>query len=84
VVESQPICADPGSAPSEHSSVQFDNLPDVLTVVEAARVLRIGRHTLYEAVRRKEVPAIRVGRKILISKSALMRLWEPSVGGGQQ
>jgi excisionase family DNA binding protein len=56
-------------------AAQFDRLPDVLTAVEAAQVLRIGRHTLYEAVKRGEIPAIRLGRKILFSKAALIRLW---------
>lgn len=75
---SQPDNADPGQGPREQSPAQFDHLPDVLTVVEAARVLRIGRHTLYEAVKRGEIPAIRLGRKILFSKSALMGLWSGS------
>jgi excisionase family DNA binding protein len=78
LTQSQPNDADPGDHPSNHSDLQFDHLPDVLTVVQAARVLRIGRHTLYEAVKRGEVPAIRVGRKILFNKSVLMRLWDSS------
>ena len=40
------------------------DLPDVLTVAEAARFLRLGRNTVYEAVRRNELPCVRVGRRL--------------------
>jgi excisionase family DNA binding protein len=49
--------------------------PLVLTVEEAAKVLRIGRTAMYDAVRAGEVPGvIRVGRSIRISRHALERM----------
>ncbi len=45
----------------------------VLTVSEAAQVLRIGRRQAYEAVRRGEIPSTRIGRSIRIPVSALRR-----------
>ena len=45
-----------------------------LTVEEAAKVLGISRAFAYEAVRRGEVPSIRIGRRILVPKAALDRL----------
>ena len=42
-----------------------------LTVREAAVLLGIGRNSAYEGVRRGEIPAIRVGRRLLIPRSAL-------------
>jgi excisionase family DNA binding protein len=45
--------------------------PDVLTVEEAARVLRLGRNAAYQAVRRGEIPSLRLGRKLLIPKRAI-------------
>ena len=42
-----------------------------LTVDEAAAVLGISRTSAYEAVRRGEVPSIRIGRRVLISVNAL-------------
>jgi excisionase family DNA binding protein len=54
-------------------TLKMEGLPDVLTVEEAAGVLRLGRNTVYEAIRRKSLPAIRVGRRILVPKSALQR-----------
>lgn len=49
---------------------------DVLTVPEAAKLLRVGRNGLYEAIRRGEVPHRRIGRKILFSQTAVMRWLE--------
>ena len=45
-----------------------------LTVVEAARFLGISRGLAYEAVRRGEIPSIRVGRRILIPRVALQQM----------
>ena len=45
-----------------------------LTVEEAAATLGISRASAYEAVRRGEVPAIRIGRRILVPRIALDRL----------
>jgi excisionase family DNA binding protein len=46
---------------------------DVLTVAEAADLLRLGRNSTYAAIQRGELPARRVGRRWLISKDALER-----------
>jgi excisionase family DNA binding protein len=45
-----------------------------LTVEEAAATLGISRASAYEAVRRGEIPAIRIGRRVLVSRVALDRL----------
>lgn len=45
--------------------------PLVLTVPELAKILGIGRNQAYDAVRRGEIPSIRVGRRILISTKAI-------------
>ncbi len=44
------------------------------SVEEAARVLGIGRNGAYEAVRRGDIPSIRIGKRYLIPKAALERL----------
>ncbi len=63
----------------------LEDLPAVLTVEEAAKVLRIGRATAYEGVRMylasggaEGIPAIKVGpRTIRVPRAALlMRLSE--------
>lgn len=45
-----------------------------LTVEEAAKALGIGRGTAYEAVKRGEIPSIRVGRRLVVPRVALERL----------
>jgi excisionase family DNA binding protein len=49
-------------------------LPEVLTVREAAAILRVGRNQLYQAVTRGELGAVRIGRSIRIPKQALLDL----------
>lgn len=48
--------------------------PWVLTVEEAARILRIGRTAAYEAVRRGEIPHLRFGRSVRIPRHALEQM----------
>lgn len=45
-----------------------------VTVEEAGRALGIGRGSAYEAVRRGELPAIRIGKRLVVPKAALERL----------
>ncbi len=53
------------------ASVSFGELPLVLTVDEARRVLRIGRRQLYQAIARRDVHTVKVGRSIRIPRSSL-------------
>ena len=46
----------------------------VLTVDEAAKLLRISRGSAYEAVARKEIPSIKIGRRILVPRAAIEAL----------
>lgn len=59
-----------------------DELPLVLTVEEAAELLRISRGLAYEACHRGDLPSIRLGRRILVPKDELLarlgRLPSPS------
>jgi len=54
----------------------LDELPDVCTVRQVADVLRVAENTVYDSIRRHELPAVRLGRRVLISKSALVRFLE--------
>ena len=56
--------------------VEVDNDRLVLTVVEAAELLKIGRSCAYEAVRNGQLPVIRLGRRILVPRAALLRKLE--------
>ena len=46
----------------------------VVTVNEAAAMLRISRGAAYEAAKRKEIPTIRIGRRLLVPLAALERM----------
>ncbi|HKD39112.1 MAG TPA: helix-turn-helix domain-containing protein [Myxococcaceae bacterium] len=49
-------------------------LPEILTVDEAAKLLRLNRKTLYEVIRlQRPAWAIRFGRTIRVSRDALLR-----------
>ena len=45
--------------------------PEVLTVDETARLLRISRGLAFTAVRDGTLPSIRIGRRILVPRQAL-------------
>ena len=47
-------------------------LPKILTVEEAAEFLRVNVKTLYAAVESKDVPALKLGKRIVILRDALL------------
>jgi excisionase family DNA binding protein len=47
--------------------------PMLLTVEEAARLLRIGRTTTYELVMRGRIQSVKVGRRRLVVRQGLNR-----------
>ena len=61
--------------------VLLAELPDFLTVEEAATVLRLGRSQAYELTRvyratggRQGLPVVMLGRRLRVPKTALIRL----------
>ncbi len=44
-----------------------------LTIEEMSLTLGIGRNSAYEAVKRGDIPSIRIGRRILVPTKALER-----------
>ena len=49
----------------------------VLDVEDVARLLRVGRNTVYELVGRNEIPSRRIGKQIRFSRTAIMRWLDP-------
>ncbi len=47
--------------------------PMLLTVTEAARLLRISRNLCYELIAQDRLPHVRLGRRILIPRYALQQ-----------
>jgi excisionase family DNA binding protein len=48
--------------------------PEVYSIPEAAKKLKIGRNTAYAAVRTGEIPVIRIGGRLLVPKAALAKM----------
>ena len=57
----------------EEVKMKLSNLPDVLTISDLMLVLGIGKNSAYNLVNSGQLKSVRVGRKILISKQALMQ-----------
>ena len=51
---------------------------NTFTVPEAAEILGISRWLAYESVKKGELPAIRIGRRCLISRRTLEKMLDPS------
>ena len=47
-----------------------------VTVTEAAYMLGISRNNAYELVKRREIPSIKLGKRILIPKVQLIKMLE--------
>lgn len=63
-----------GQASPDPADVSLGDLPLMLTVEEAARVLRVGRNGAYAAVADGVLPAVRIGRTIRIPRAALAEM----------
>ncbi len=50
---------------------QFDSDRLTLTVDEVARLLKLSRNSCYEAIKRGDIPSLRIGKRILIPRAAL-------------
>jgi excisionase family DNA binding protein len=60
-----------------------ENQALTLTVEQAASALGVSRTIAYEAIRQGEIPSVRIGRRILVPKSALDRLLSGDRTGGK-
>ena len=55
--------------------------PLLLSVVEAATALGIGRNLCYDLVRQRRLPHVRLGKRILIPRQALEEWLAREAGG---
>lgn len=51
--------------------VNFEQLPDILTINDVATILRIGRTKAYELSKLTGFPVIKIGKSIRVSKQKL-------------
>ena len=57
---------------------QTDLMPSFATLQQAAKLLNLPAHTVQEMIHRKELPALIVGSRWRIPRSALTKLSAPS------
>ena len=65
------------SPQTEYQTLQKDSNDSlVLTVGETAKLLRLSKTTVYDQIRQGSIPSIRMGKRILRPRVALMRKLE--------
>lgn len=50
----------------------FENYPDLMTSEQVAELLSIGKNKLYEILKNKTIPSIKIGKKYLVPKKLLV------------
>ena len=50
----------------------FKDEAEVLTVTDVARLLKIGKNNAYDLIKKGDIPAIKLGRKIIVPKNSLI------------
>ncbi|MGH7283565.1 MAG: helix-turn-helix domain-containing protein [Polyangiaceae bacterium] len=76
----------PSEEPTENeteinNAITIEQLPEVLTVNEVARLLRVNRKTVYRAIERGEFPcARRIGNTIRVARDAMLRWLDGQAG----
>lgn len=61
-------------------STDWEQLPVILTVPEAAKLARVGKAQIYNLSHTKHFPAIKIGRTIRIPRDAFRRWLENKEG----
>ena len=59
--------------------MSLDELPDICTLEEFSKVFRVSRATAYRMAARGNIPCLRVGRRVIVSKEHLSRWINQSI-----
>ena len=63
-----------------HQKAKFGNaernIPVAFTVAEMLKVVPLGKNSAYAAIKNGVIPSIRIGRKILIPRRALEKMFD--------
>ena len=57
-------------------NIDYEQIPQVLTVPEVANILRIGRNAAYQLVTDGNIRCVHIGRSIRIPRTALVQFLE--------
>ncbi len=77
VVDDRPPQIDPSLV-----TLSIQDLPDLMTVKEAAEDARVARRSIYAIMERGELNYIKIGRLRRIPKTALAQIIDPNLKGG--
>jgi len=59
---------------SDVTAVKCLEQPLALSIAETSRILGLSRASTYEAVRTGQIPSIRVGKRIIVPRAALLKI----------
>lgn len=59
--------------------ISLDDLPDFCSLEEFSEVFRVSRSTAYRMAARGNIPCLRIGRRVIVSKKHLMRWIDRSI-----
>ena len=62
-------------------SARLAELPEVLSVDQVADYLGLARNSAYAAVARGEIRSVRIGRRLIVPRSAIEQLIAPPAQG---
>jgi excisionase family DNA binding protein len=68
-IDSAELCPANGSRKTE---IERERGSEMMTVQEAAALMRVGRDTAYSLVAERKIPSLRLGRQIRIPRQALL------------
>jgi len=76
--ESRQLCRESNRVKSAPGHIDAATREERLTftVTEAAKLLGISRPAMYEAIRTNQIPSVRIGRRIIIPRVALINFLE--------
>ena len=57
----------------------LDELPDFCSLEELSEVFRVSRSTAYRMAAQGNIPCLRIGRRVIVSKEHLMRWIDQSI-----
>ncbi|HEX9322846.1 MAG TPA: helix-turn-helix domain-containing protein [Xanthobacteraceae bacterium] len=58
---------------------EIDATPQLISLTEAARILRISKNTAYAAAQRGDLPVLRIGRLKRVNRRALQQMIDGAV-----
>lgn len=63
--------------------VKFEDLPDFMDIKELKLYLRIGFGTAYKLAKRQDFPKLRLGNKLVFSKTLVKEWYEEQIKAGR-